>query len=205
MENKQHFLSISEKQATLISGLIEQAHSYIRQNRADPVLKFIQKDLLDQIMNSEYSSETVSLFEVDMFGVLTSLSLLFSESDQFFLLQLVLKAHCLQILFNQLVLTDENNNGTNVGGAKDPGNNLNNVDGVLEYLAKSVQKECPGISCSRIDANKVKMVLKRSLLPFLRCSAIFYSGLYQLNANKCEIVETCPQSKLNNNLFDYQR
>ena len=199
LEKKTHFLNLSEKQATLISGLIEQLNSYMRHN-ADSTWEFFKKDLLDQIVNIEYSSENTYILEIDMFSLLTSLSFFFSEIDQFLLFQLILKTHCVQILLNQLILTDENNNKINIEDTNDIDNDLN-LDEILKYLNKSIQKECPGFICAQINANKAQKILKLSLLQFLRCSAIFYSCSYRLTPNNYEVIETNSQSKFKFLLF----
>jgi len=157
-------------------------------------------NLLALLFDSENS---LKLFEMDMFHLFISLKFSIetildqkpefqpNENSEFHLFRLILQCHCIQILINQLLFGCAIPDSKLECGSNDftPGD-LNNrseyqipyLDEILTFIIETCQQvhKTP-IIFNMSSLKRIKRNFQTSLLQFLRCSAIFYSNLFNVN------------------------
>lgn len=181
------------KQENLLSNLVKQAlvtTSDIN-NETNKNVKCLYGYLFDEenLDKEAKFSSLVSLADVDVFHYLVSLTLLSNQNkqDQFNLFKLMLQLQSLQIILNYLIATKFKNTDESVSLVKYLRERLNE---------KSFNHE-ESISNKKESIELNESSLKQSLMPFLRCSILFYWFLNDITQS----VEVCQH--ITDNLNDF--
>lgn len=176
------------KQENLLSNLVKQA--YMTTNSQRETNQNV-KNLFGLLFDEENTkindfSLSISLAECDVFHYLVSLTLSSEcgNMNKFYLFKLMLQLQSIQILIN-LMLTNKT---------------TTNANELLNYLSESLKQKSLLINQTNlIDLNQLTTSLKTNLMPFLRCSAIFFSYFNDIT-QQVELAED-----FSNNLTDFSK
>ena len=165
------------KQTILLRSLIKNTARFTRSQKSSLVLECFYKIFEEMFINSD------DLIEIDLFHVLVSIT--FAYKWDLNLFRFFYQTHLIQILYN-LILTgrilDESLVDANYG---EPSSNwiLWNIRRVVAQIVDKLDTK------SNVDLVKINNLinpfyvlnlLKQSSIKFLRCSAIFFSNLYEI-------------------------
>ncbi|CAF1488990.1 unnamed protein product, partial [Adineta steineri] len=196
IDSKSIFSQLSIRQNELISCLTKVAAVYGLLKDNEKIRKHCLK-LLSVLLLSRTNIQIPSLADIDLFHLLVSLCftlpILFASKDispsltnvptgnlnNLYLMRLIFMAHCIQILSSDGFLYENKND--NYQSQTDI-RNKNNDDAEIQILQKLIEKIMKNQISSSSSTNllspeEIRDKLKQSVLPLLRCSALFYHHL----------------------------
>ncbi len=232
-EGKLLFGHLTLKQVDLLSNIVKQTAIYGVNKNIEPIRRYCVRLLGFILSSAGETSELESILEIDMFYLLVSLcfsmpnlysdvikekkssssttSASFGGLNDFYILKLVLQAHCVQILLTKIKLNSfivgieqnddenkmelENTNDNLLDSFSTPENekyeNENSLFLVKEFfnfvlnLLKADYKKKNHFNLTAETMSKllnltpksISLTLKHALMPFLRCSTLFFSNL----------------------------
>ena len=194
VELKYLFGQFTLKQSELLSSIVKQAALYSMTKSSESARKSCVRLLAALLPYKTVLADSKNLMELDMFSLLVFLSLSmvnlyeqpkiasFSTSllNDFNIFKLVLQAHCVQIFLCKI----KRNSFTEVEDETAPNEDELKVLAFYEHVLKTGEEK--GLFAFKTNAErnalkhnaKVLMkTLKHSLMPFLRCSALFFAHL----------------------------
>jgi E3 ubiquitin-protein ligase UBR1 len=220
-ESKPLFGRFSVKQVELLSSIVKQAALYGMAKNTESVRKNCVR-LLALILpynKTALIDEAKSIIEIDMFHLLVSLCLsmpnLYEETpklslvsngglNDFNVFKLVLQAHCVQIFLAKLKYSSFCGEDESKSVCEEFDVREHDVDSVYEFFrylfGLSVEKNILKFTdeekakITKIKKIDVYVSLVKGLMPFLRCSALFFSNLTGL----------APIAQISGNLLVYK-
>lgn len=210
------------KQADLLSNIVKQSALYGMSKNTESVRKNCVR-LLALILpynKTALVDEAKSLLEIDMFHYLLSLCLampnLYEETppklsrvscgrlNDFNVFKLVLQAHCVQILLSKIKYASIETSKTESTTIVSPmPQDIDCVYEFFEYLfaagcEKSIfkfddEQAKSRLLSTRLNKKEIYNTLVHGSMPFLRCSALFFSNLTNLT----------PSSKIEDNIVGF--
>ena len=206
-ESKPLFGRFSVKQVELLSSIVKQAALYGMTKNTESVRKNCVR-LLALILpynKTALIDEAKSIIEIDMFHLLVSLCLsmpnLYEETpklslvsngglNDFNVFKLVLQAHCVQIFLAKLKYSSFCSEDESKSVCEEFDVREHDVDSVYEFfrylfgltVEKNILKftDDEKVKITKIKKIDVYVSLVKGLMPFLRCSALFFSNLTSL-------------------------
>jgi len=188
--DKQHHMSL--KQENLLANLVKQTLKTIKSEKRETennlrklfALLFSQESSEDTTDdNSKLNSSHLKLTSIDVFHYLVLFTLSSSSMDansRFFMFKLMLQLQSLQILLNYIIA----NNLSKLVSVND-----NQCTSLTNYLIQRLKLK-PGAIENNLNVDVTQMIssLKKSLMPFLRCSVLFYCFLNEI-AQSIELAD----------------
>ena len=186
-DSKPIFSPLSFPQSELLQTLTKVAAVYGLLHNSDELKKHCLK-LLSVLLFSPTNIQNPSLAEIDLFHLLVSLCftlpILFASNEtssslnnvptgnlnDLYLVRLILMAHCIQILASSGFLVVSESSVERKRAHSD-----DRKAQIMQKLIEKIQKSSHPVSSEELDEIRAK--LRRSLLPLLRCAALFYHHL----------------------------
>ncbi|UJR10060.1 hypothetical protein I4U23_014282 [Adineta vaga] len=195
IDSKSIFSQLSIRQSELINCLTKVAAVYGLLNDSEKIRKHCLK-LLSVLLFSRTNIQIPSLADIDLFHLLISicftLPILFASKEispslthvptgnlnDLYLMRLIFMAHCIQILSSEGFLF-ENNDVSQQQMKTDTKTNDNVEIKAIQKLIEKITKNQTSASSSNqmLSLEIICDKLKQSVLPLLRCSALFYHHL----------------------------
>ncbi|CAF0909766.1 unnamed protein product [Adineta ricciae] len=191
IDSKSIFSQLSIRQSELINSLTKVAAVYGLLNDSEKIRKHCLK-LLSVLLLSRTTIQIPSLAEIDLFHLLISLCftlpILFASKEvspslthvptgnlnDLYLMRLIAMAHCVQILSSQGFLYEDKEDipqQKTKTKANDEAE-MQTIQALVEKIAKT--QISTSSSTQILSPERIRNKLKQSLLPLLRCSALFY-------------------------------
>ncbi|CAF3522414.1 unnamed protein product [Rotaria sp. Silwood1] len=196
IDSKSIFSQLSIRQSELINCLTKVAAVYGSLHDNDKIKKHCLK-LLSVLLLSRTNIQIPSVIDIDLFHLLVSLCftlpILFSSNqtatsltnvptgnlNDLYLVRLILMAHCIQILSSQGFLYEIKNDNHQHSIMKhksvDDDVEKQTIQKLIEKIIKN--QTPPSSSVQLLSLDEIRDKLKQSLLPLLRCTALFYHYL----------------------------
>ncbi|CAF1204742.1 unnamed protein product [Rotaria sordida] len=197
IDSKSIFSQLSIRQSELINCLTKVSAVYGSLHDSDKIKKHCLK-LLSVLLLTRTNIQIPSLIDIDLFHLLVSLCftlpILFASKqtspsltnvptgnlNDLYLVRLILMAHCIQILSSQGFLYEIKNDNSQQFIIRHK--NDDDDDAEKETIQKLIEKIIknqtpPSSSIQLLSLDEIRDKLKQSLLPLLRCTALFYHHL----------------------------
>ncbi|CAF4308834.1 unnamed protein product, partial [Rotaria sp. Silwood2] len=196
IDSKSIFSQLSIRQSELINCLTKVAAAYGSLHDSDKIKKHCLK-LLSVLLLSRTNIQIPSIVNIDLFHLLVSLCftlpILFASKqtspsltnvptgnlNDLYLVRLILMAHCIQILSSQGFLYEIKNDDHQQSKMRqksiDDDAEKQTIEKLIEKIIKNQTPPSP--SAQLLSLEEIRDKLKESLLPLLRCTALFYRYL----------------------------
>ncbi|CAF1230767.1 unnamed protein product [Rotaria sp. Silwood1] len=196
IDSKSIFSQLSIRQSELINCLTKVAAVYGSLHDNDKIKKHCLK-LLSVLLLSRTNIQIPSVIDIDLFHLLVSLCftlpILFSSNqtatsltnvptgnlNDLYLVRLILMAHCIQILSSQGFLYEikNDNHQHSIMKHKSVDDDVEKQT-IQKLIEKIIKNQTPSSSSVQLlSLDEIRDKLKQSLLPLLRCTALFYHYL----------------------------